>query len=138
MSNAPLVHLLENKLPTVEGRKREVEFFKRDFNLANLLEFFDSNGFIAGMRKLPTPDDRFFYFARALEEYYQRPDIDFGLFILNKFQREHPEFDFGMCPQLSIYLGKVGYIKLCSPPGRDSFKVYCTGFRFDSCKDYKK
>jgi len=116
----------------------EVETFKRSSDLADLLGFFESNGFIGEMRKLTTSDERFFYFTKALEEYYRKPDINFGFFILNKFQKEHPEFDFGMCPQLSINLGKAGYIKFCSPPGRDPFRVYCTGFRFDSCDDYQK
>lgn len=138
MNNTPGFYLLEGKLPTLEERKREVEVFKRTFNLDDFLNFFETNGFITEIKKISITDDRFFYFTKVLEEYYQRPNIDFGCFILNSFQRKHPDIYLGMCTQLSINLGEASYIKLCSPPGVEPFRTACCGFRFEYCKDYKK
>ncbi len=138
MDSSHLLYFLPDKQPTREERKREVEAFKRSFNLDDLLNFVDSNGFISDMKKMSNADDRFFYFIKILERYFKRPDVDFGFFILNAFQRKHPDIYLGMCPQLSIELGEEGYVKTCSPPGRNPFRTYCSGFRFDFCRDYKK
>ncbi|MEM4244650.1 MAG: hypothetical protein QW404_00520 [Candidatus Nanoarchaeia archaeon] len=138
MDNVNVLNFIPDKQPTSEERKREVEAFKRVFNLDDLLKFVESNGFIGEMKKIPTAQERFFYFVGVLEMYYDSPNVDFGCYILHSFQKRHPEIDLGMCPQLSIDLGEDGYIKTCSPPGCNPFRTYCTGFRFDSCRDYKK
>ncbi len=130
--------MLEDKQPTLDVRKREVDLFKSSFNLADFVRFIEGNGFLAELRGLATGDDRFFYFAKVLEGYYSRPNVDFGFFILNSFQRRHPDIHLGMCPQLSIDIGDIGYLKTCSPPGLDPVRTYCTGFRYENCRDFKK